>query len=63
MDWREGEVEERQGEVEERQGERDGEGVRDDGEGVPLWAMHSGRAAERARMAEDSSLESHTVTN
>lgn len=25
--------------------------------------MNSGRAAARARMAEDSSLESHTVTN
>lgn len=65
--WREGEVAARDGEVGWREGERDGEqeeGEREeeDGDGVPC-RVNSGRAAAKARMAEDSSLESHTVTN
>lgn len=51
--WREGE---REGEREE--GEREVE----DGDGE-LCGMSSGRAAARATMAEDRSLESHTVTS
>lgn len=51
--WREGE---REGEREE--GEREVE----DGDGE-LCGTRSGRAAARATMAEDSSLESHTVTS
>ena len=72
--WREGEVAARdgevglrEGEVGLREGERDGEheeGEREEeeGEGVRCW-MNSGRAAARARMADDRSLESHAVTN
>lgn len=65
--WREGEVAPRDGEVGWREGERDGdweEGEREeeDGDGV-LCGASSGRAAARATMAEDSSLESHTVTS
>lgn len=65
--WREGEVAARDGEAGWREGERDGEreeGEREeeDGDGVPCL-MNSGRAAARARMAEVSSLESHTVTS
>lgn len=64
---REGEVVAREGEVGWREGERDGErdeGEREeeDGDGVLRWE-NSGRAAVRARMAEDSSFESHTVTS
>lgn len=67
MVWREGEVPPRDGEAWCREGERDGEreeGEREeeDGDGVPCWEG-SGRAAARARMAEDRSLESHTVTS
>lgn len=62
-----GEAPARDGEVEWREGERDGEreeGEReeDDGEGVPCRES-SGRAAARARMAADRSLESHTATS
>lgn len=65
--WREGEVVAREGEVGWREGERDGEreeGEREeeDGDGVLCWE-NSGRAAARATMAVDSSLESHTVTS
>lgn len=64
--YREGAVVTRDGEGGCREGERDGEreeGEREeDGDGVPRWAG-SGQAAARARMAEDSSLESHTVTS
>lgn len=57
--WREGEVGWREG---ERDGERE-EGEREeDGDGVLCWE-NSGRAAARATMAVDSSLESHTVTS
>lgn len=57
----------RDGEAGWREGERDGEreeGEREveDGDGE-LCGMSSGRAAARATMAEDSSLESHTVTS
>lgn len=57
----------RDGEAGWRQGERDGEreeGEREveDGDGE-LCGARSGRAAARATMAEDSSLESHTVTS
>lgn len=62
-----GEMLTRDGEVECREGERDGEreeGEREeeDGDGVPCWKS-SGRAAARARMAVDRSLDSHTVTS
>lgn len=65
--WREGEAVAREGEVGWREGERDGEreeGEREeeDGDGVLCWE-NSGRAAARATMAADSSLESHTVTS
>lgn len=65
--WREGEVAPRDGEAGWREGERDGDredGEREDedGDGV-LCGASSGRAAARATMAEDSSLESHTVTS
>lgn len=57
----------RDGEVGWREGERDGEredGERevDDGDGE-LCGTSSGRADARATMAEDSNLESHTVTS
>lgn len=57
----------RDGEAGCREGERDGEreeGEREeeDGEGV-LRRVNSGQAAARARIAEDKSLESHTVTS
>lgn len=57
----------RDGEAGWRQGERDGEreeGEREveDGDGE-LCGASSGRAEARATMAEDSSLESHTVTS
>lgn len=72
--WRNGEVEPRdgetglrEGEVGWREGERDGEqeeGEREEeeGDGVPC-RVASGRADASARMAEESSLESHTFTN
>lgn len=57
----------RDGDAGWREGERDGEreeGEREveDGDGE-LCGMSSGRADARATMAEDSSLESHTVTS
>lgn len=65
--WREGEVAARDGEVGWREGERDGEREEgesevEEGDGLLRWVT-SGRAAARARMAEESSLESHTATN
>lgn len=58
----------REGEEGRWDGERDGEweeserDEEEDGDGVLRWEF-SGRAAARARMAEDSSLESQTVTS
>lgn len=65
---REGETAARDGEVGgwrdgERDGEREeGESEEEDGDGVLCWE-NSERAVAKFRMAEESSLESHTATS